>query len=67
MKVDVMTRARMEVRRELSVPIERCGRFIEDAFALAVADDVVGLAGDGLDRRLVHDERQSKNQGWRES
>jgi hypothetical protein len=44
----MMAYARVNIRRKFGVLVVRPRRLVEDAFAVAVADNVIGLAGNGL-------------------
>jgi hypothetical protein len=43
-----MAYTRVKIRREFGVLVVRPRRLVEDAFAVAVADNVIGFAGNGL-------------------
>lgn len=47
-EVQVVACPWMKVRRELCLLVEGFGRFVKDARTVAVADNVIGLSGDGL-------------------
>jgi hypothetical protein len=44
----MMACTRMKIRREFGVLVVRPRGLVEDAFAEAVADNVIGLSGNGL-------------------
>jgi len=47
-EIDMMACTRVKIRREFGVLVVRPRRLVEDAFAVAVADNVIGFAGNGL-------------------